>query len=90
VSANGTKHYQFDPAPAVLATAGSGDVLAGILGALLAANAQSILSNDADLFEVVKAAISLQAQAAALAAQDSTVVALDIAEAVGRVVAAAQ
>lgn len=90
VSANGTKQYQFDPAPAVLATAGSGDVLAGIMGAMLAANAQSILCGDNDLFEVVKAAISLQAQAAALAAQDSTVVALDIAEAVGRVVAAAQ
>jgi hydroxyethylthiazole kinase-like uncharacterized protein yjeF len=90
VIAQGTKSYQFDSAPAVLATAGSGDVLAGIIGALLAANAESILSGDAELFDVVKAAINLQAQAAALAAKESTVLALDIAEAIGRVVAEAE
>ena len=90
VIAQGTKTYQFDPAPPVLATAGSGDVLAGIIGALLAGNAESIMSGDAELFDVVKAAINLQAQAAALAAEESTVVALDIAEAVGRVVAAGE
>jgi NAD(P)H-hydrate repair Nnr-like enzyme with NAD(P)H-hydrate dehydratase domain len=63
-------------------------VLAGIIGALLAANSESILSGDAELFDVVKAAINLQAKAAALASKDSTVVALDIAEAIGKVVAA--
>ena len=87
VIAQGTKTYQFDPAPAVLATAGSGDGLAGIIGALLVGTAEAILSGDAELFDVVKAAISLQAQAAELAAKDSTVVALDIAEAVGQVIA---
>jgi NAD(P)H-hydrate repair Nnr-like enzyme with NAD(P)H-hydrate dehydratase domain len=45
------------------------------------------LSGETDLFDVVKAAITLQAKAAELAAKDSTVVALDIAEAVGRVIA---
>jgi NAD(P)H-hydrate repair Nnr-like enzyme with NAD(P)H-hydrate dehydratase domain len=88
VIAQDTKTYQFDPAPAVLATAGSGDVLAGIIGALLAGNAGDILSGDAELFDVVKAAINLQAKAAALAAKSSTVAALDIAEAIGQVVAA--
>lgn len=87
VIAQGTKTYQFEPAPAVLATAGSGDVLAGIIGAMLAGNAEEILAGDAELFDVVKAAINLQAQAAALAAKNSTVVALDIAEAVGQVIA---
>lgn len=88
VAPDGTAHtYQFDPAPAVLATAGSGDVLAGIIGALLAGNAKDIIAGDAELFEVVKAAINLQAEAAALAARDTTVVALDFAEAVGRIVA---
>jgi NAD(P)H-hydrate repair Nnr-like enzyme with NAD(P)H-hydrate dehydratase domain len=53
----------------------------------LAGNAEDILSGDAELFDVVKAAISLQAQAAELASKDSTVVALDIAEAVGQVIA---
>jgi hydroxyethylthiazole kinase-like uncharacterized protein yjeF len=90
VDDKGPKTYQFDPAPAVLATAGSGDVLAGIIGALLSGNAESIMSGDAELFDVVKAAINLQAEAAALAAKESTVVALDIAEAVGRVVAAGE
>ena len=91
VSKDGTQRtYQFAPAPAVLATAGSGDVLAGIIGALLAANAEAIGSGQADIFEIVKAAIELQAQAAALAGEKSTVVALDIAEAVGHVIAAGQ
>jgi hydroxyethylthiazole kinase-like uncharacterized protein yjeF len=90
VIAQGTKTYQFDPAPAVLATAGSGDVLAGIIGAMLAGNAEDIISGDAELFDVVKAAINLQAKAAALASQHSTVVALDIAETVGQVVAEAE
>lgn len=84
------RSYQFDPAPAVLATAGSGDVLAGIIGALLASNAEGIKAGSTDLLDVVKDAIAIQAKAAALAAQDSTVVALDIAEAVGRVVAAGE
>lgn len=87
VIAQGERSYQFDPAPAVLAIAGSGDVLAGIIGAMLAGNTQDILSGESDLFDVVKAAITLQAKAAELAAKNSTVVALDIAEAVGRVIA---
>lgn len=88
VIAQGNKTYQFDPAPAVLATAGSGDVLAGIIGGLLAGNAEGIHAGTTDLFEVVKAAIALQAQAAALAAETTSVLALDIAEAVGRIVRA--
>ena len=89
VARNG-KSFQFAPAPAVLATAGSGDVLAGIVGALLASNAQEITAGTADLFEVVLAGVELQALAASKAAQSSTVVALDIAEAVGQVVAGIQ
>jgi ADP-dependent NAD(P)H-hydrate dehydratase / NAD(P)H-hydrate epimerase len=91
VSKDGTQRtHQFAPAPAVLATAGSGDVLAGIIGALLAANAEAIGSGQADIFAIVKSSIELQARAAALAAESSTVVALDIAEAVGHVIAAGQ
>lgn len=87
VVAKAQDYYQFVSAPAVLATAGSGDVLAGIMGALIASNASEILEGTSSLFEVAKAAVELQAMAAALAAKNSTVVALDVADRVGEVIA---
>lgn len=71
------------PNPASLATAGTGDVLAGILGALLAANAQN---EDLDLAEVAVLGVSLHAEAAKIAEQAGPVAALDVAEAVRGVV----
>lgn len=68
-------------APAWLATAGAGDVLAGVLGALLAANA------NAPIAEIAAAGAWLHGYAATLAAgvtaesQGHPIVALDVAEA---------
>lgn len=69
-------------APADLATAGTGDVLAGILGALLAANSEQVLSGAIDLVEVCIFATELHSRAAQIASADGPVVALDVADAV--------
>lgn len=75
-------------APAWLATAGSGDVLGGILGALVATNSARI-SADADALAALAATAALiQAQAAALASAGGPISALDVAEAVPATIAA--
>lgn len=68
------------PNPADLATAGTGDVLAGVLGALVAANPS------ADGVELAKFAVELHAEAARVAAMAGPVSALDVAEALREVV----
>jgi hydroxyethylthiazole kinase-like uncharacterized protein yjeF len=82
IIAHGTESVITRTAPAALATAGTGDVLAGILGALLAANAEATLSGEIDLVEVCLLAIELHSRACEIAAKDGPVVALDVAEAV--------
>jgi ADP-dependent NAD(P)H-hydrate dehydratase / NAD(P)H-hydrate epimerase len=77
---------QTPPANPALATAGSGDVLAGILGALVAANSAELTSGHLTLGEIALAGALLHAQAADLAAMDGPVAALDVAEAVRKVV----
>ena len=73
---------QTEPANPALATAGSGDVLAGILGALLASNAEALAGGKLSVDEVALAGSYLHAQAGNLAAKDGPVAALDIAESV--------
>jgi NAD(P)H-hydrate repair Nnr-like enzyme with NAD(P)H-hydrate dehydratase domain len=71
-----------------LSTAGTGDVLAGILGALLAANFETARQNAfADLIEL---GVQLHSDAAELASQRGPVAALDVAEAVRQVIAEIQ
>lgn len=77
---------QTPPASASLATAGSGDVLAGIIGALIAANVSYLEFGDLTLSEIALAGAELHAKAGALAAQAGPIAALDIAEAVRSVV----
>lgn len=67
-----------------LATAGTGDVLAGILGALLAANHDDAMQNA--FLDIVELGVRLHSAAAKLASQSGPVVALDVAEAVRDVI----
>ncbi len=70
------------PNSTALATAGTGDVLAGILGALLATNSE----NEPNLVDVAELAVLIHSEAATRAAQAGPVVALDVAEQVRSVV----
>ncbi|MBX0300834.1 NAD(P)H-hydrate dehydratase [Cryobacterium sp. 1639] len=75
-------------APAWLATAGSGDVLAGILGALLATHSAT-LEADADALAALAAtACFVHSAAASRASGGGPIVALDIAQAVPATIAA--
>ena len=78
--------WQTPPATPALATAGSGDVLAGILGALVAANDGPIQAGDIELSQIALAGALLHARAGALASKDGPVAALDVAEAIRTVV----
>jgi hydroxyethylthiazole kinase-like uncharacterized protein yjeF len=66
-----------------LATAGTGDVLAGIIGALLAVNAHD---PELDLVDVATLGIAIHSEAADRASKDGPVAALDVAEAVRSVI----
>ena len=68
------------PNSSALATAGTGDVLSGILGALLAANPS------ADLVEIAELGVTLHSEAATRAALAGPVVAMDVVESLRSVV----
>ena len=72
-----------------LATAGTGDVLAGILGALLATNSRMLEAHPDRLIEIAAAAAVLHAEAASILAERGPILALDLADAVAAVVAGA-
>lgn len=69
-----------------LAAAGTGDVLAGILGALLATNSRMLEEHPDRLIEIAAAATVLHAEAAILLAERGPILALDLADAVTSVV----
>ena len=75
------------PLSAALATAGTGDVLAGMLGSLLAANHEQVAASVKMFEDVIELAVELHSQAAELAHADGPVAALDVAEAVRKVIA---
>jgi hydroxyethylthiazole kinase-like uncharacterized protein yjeF len=74
------------PANPALATAGSGDVLAGILGALLAGNSAKLESGELEVGQIALAGALLHARAGEAAAAAGPVVAMDIAESLRTVV----
>lgn len=69
-----------------LATAGTGDVLAGIAGALLAAHADAVLDEPGMLVDLAATAAWLHGEAAARASAGGPLVALEVAERVAGVV----
>lgn len=87
IAAPGDVYWRNHEAPAGLASAGTGDVLAGIIGALLAATAGA----RPDLFEMAKLGVWLHSQAAFELEAEGTYLAGDLAERlrslVGRLVA---
>ena len=84
VAAPGDVYWRAHSAPAELATAGTGDVLAGLLGALLATNAKE------DLYELAQLGVWLHSQAAFEAAVLGPIAALDVADQLRKVVGRAQ
>ena len=68
-----------------LSTAGTGDVLAGVLGALLAANHDAAI--DGAFLDLVQLGVELHSAAAELASARGPIVALDVAEALREVIA---
>ena len=68
------------PNSTALATAGTGDVLAGLLGALLAANAHALAEGTADLMDLAELAVVIHSRAADEAHKHGPVAALDVAE----------
>ena len=81
-------HWQTHPANPARATAGSGDVLAGVLGALIAINRDALDAGEISLAQVALAGAALHARAGANAAESGPVVALDIVDSVRAVVKA--
>lgn len=73
-----------DLSPA-LSTAGTGDVLAGILGALFAANHDAAVENA--FVDLIELGVQIHSDAAEFASKGGPVVALDVAEAVRHVIA---
>jgi hydroxyethylthiazole kinase-like uncharacterized protein yjeF len=69
-----------------LATAGTGDALAGIIGALVATNAERVLADPASLASIAASGVLIHAAAGDAAAVDGPLAALDVSQAVRGVV----
>ena len=88
IAAPGGTRLTVSKAPAWLATAGSGDVLGGILGALLATHSREIQTDAAALACLAATAALVHARAADRASDGGPITALDIAAAVPATIAA--
>ncbi|MEU4364335.1 bifunctional ADP-dependent NAD(P)H-hydrate dehydratase/NAD(P)H-hydrate epimerase [Promicromonospora sp. NPDC023987] len=86
VAGPGDAYAQAD-APAWTATAGAGDVLAGILGTLLAGRSADVVEDETLAARLAAAAVLVHGRAAARASAGGPVAALQIAQAVPAVIA---
>ncbi|MGB3414368.1 MAG: ADP/ATP-dependent (S)-NAD(P)H-hydrate dehydratase [Microbacteriaceae bacterium] len=80
---------QVGPASPWLAAAGTGDVLAGILGAILATNYRMLADYPDKLIELAASGVAIHAEAAADLAIQGPILAQELADGVGAVVARA-
>ncbi len=78
---------QLPPATPWLATAGTGDVLSGILGALVATQSARVLSNPSFFAELAATGSLIHSEAASLAAQGGPLTALQMTNAIPQIVA---
>ncbi|WP_460943056.1 ADP-dependent NAD(P)H-hydrate dehydratase [Okibacterium endophyticum] len=81
VAAPSGERFAVADAPGWLATAGTGDVLAGIIGAMLATNAHRIAHEPGAIAAIAASAALLHQTAALLASRGAPIAALDVAEA---------
>jgi hydroxyethylthiazole kinase-like uncharacterized protein yjeF len=79
--------YSQADAPPWLATAGAGDVLAGLLGAMLAARSAEVVANPALAAEIAAAAVYLHGKAAALVNPGGPITASAVAQAIPKAIA---
>ena len=87
IASPGREGIRVAAGPAWVATAGAGDVLGGVLGALVASHSDRILQSPDLLGEVAAAAAHLHGRAGDRASSGGPVVALDIAEALPATIA---